>query len=409
MRPRLLSAGAACHRAVAGAEVESELTDRRDQLFDTQDGLRYLAQQTGGISIVNNNDLSGGIRKILDDQSYYLIGYLPPEETFDPKTHKFNDLAVKVKRPGVTVRYRSGFYGVTDQRTDQVTSAPAGRSKLFNALTSPFGVGQVPVRLNAIFSADEKGIPFVRTLLHIDLRDIKFEELPNKSKKAVVDILVVAYGDNGMVVDQSGKTYTLTFPPETYEKLLRDGVVHIFTFPVKKPGAYQLRVAIRDTATDKVGSSNQFVEIPNLKKNNLVTSGIILENISVEDWKNRNNGTPAAASSSAINDTSMRQFKKGTVLDYAFTVFNATPGSVEAGSLEWKLRLFRHGKMIFEGKPQKATAERARPKAVDIAGSLMLAADMDPGDYFLQITAIDKMAKAKKNNTSQFVQFEVIP
>ena len=44
-------------------QIESELSDRRAQLFDTQDGLRYLAQQTGGIAIINNNDLSGGIRR----------------------------------------------------------------------------------------------------------------------------------------------------------------------------------------------------------------------------------------------------------------------------------------------------------------------------------------------------------
>src|SRR6185369_7601571 len=52
-------------------EVESELSDRRGELWDTQEGLIYLAQQTGGIAIKNTNDLSGGIRKILDDQSYY--------------------------------------------------------------------------------------------------------------------------------------------------------------------------------------------------------------------------------------------------------------------------------------------------------------------------------------------------
>src|SRR5262249_2955509 len=162
-------------------QVESELSDRRNKLFDTQDGLHYLATPTGGNAIINNNDLSGGIRKILDDQSYYLIGYIPNDETFDPRTRRFNKLTVKVKRPGLKVRYRSGFFGVSDEKMDSVAAAgPTGRDKLFNALTSPFAVNQVPLRMNALFNAAPDGSMFVRSLLHIDLHQIKFEDQPDK-------------------------------------------------------------------------------------------------------------------------------------------------------------------------------------------------------------------------------------
>ena len=79
-------------------QIQQAASDRNDELRDTQDGLRFLARETGGISIVNNNDLSGGIRKILDDQSYYLVGYQPDDETFDPKIRRFNKLDVRVTR-----------------------------------------------------------------------------------------------------------------------------------------------------------------------------------------------------------------------------------------------------------------------------------------------------------------------
>src|SRR5688572_17491247 len=76
-------------------QLEQELSDRRNELLDTQDGLRYLARGTGGFAIINNNDLSDGIRKVLDDQSYYLVGYQPDEDTFDPKTRRFNQIKIK--------------------------------------------------------------------------------------------------------------------------------------------------------------------------------------------------------------------------------------------------------------------------------------------------------------------------
>jgi VWFA-related protein len=390
-------------------QVDAELSRRAGELFDTQAGLQYLAAQTGGTSVTNNNDLTGGIRKILDDQSYYLVGFVPDDETFDPKIRRFNKLEIKVSRPGVKVRYRSGFFGVTDEKMEAVTTGPTGRAKLFHALTSPFGMGQIPLRLNAVFNAGPDGLPYVRSLLHIDLRQIKFEELPDKSHKAMVEIVVIAFGDNGQVVDQSGQSFTLTFPKETYERFLKEGLVHIVTFPVKKPGAYQLRVAIRDTASDNVGAANQFIEIPNIKKDRLTRSGIIFENIPLTEWQRRNKPDAIFSPTTAFNDTSARQFKKGTVLNYGFSTFNAKPGSAEGGNLQSQMRLFRDGKMIFEGKQQPVTGTPdPKTKSVNVFGALMLGDEMQPGDYVLQVSVTDNLRKPKQNSASQFVQFEIV-
>ena len=136
--------------------------------------------------------------------------------------------------------------------------------------------------MNALFNTGPDGTVYLRTLLHIDISEIKFQEQPDKSEKADIEILVVAYGDNGQMIDQSGKAFSLSFPREVYEKFLSEGLVNIYTFPVKKPGAYQLRLAIRDTATDKVGSANQFIEIPDLKKDRLALSSVVLEDLSLD-------------------------------------------------------------------------------------------------------------------------------
>ncbi|HEX2640998.1 MAG TPA: VWA domain-containing protein, partial [Pyrinomonadaceae bacterium] len=155
------------------AEIAQTMSDRSSQLFDTQDGLKYLAAVTGGYAIVNSNDLSGGIRRVLDDQSYYLVGYQPEDETFDPKTRRFNQLEIKVKRPGVKVRYRSGFFGITDEKLGSATQ-PTGQQRLANALTSPFAVNQVAIRLNTLFGNTPANGPYLRSLLHIQTQDLKF-------------------------------------------------------------------------------------------------------------------------------------------------------------------------------------------------------------------------------------------
>ncbi len=389
-------------------QLEQAMSDRRSQLLDTQDGLRYLARQTGGLSIINNNDLSGGIRKILDDQSYYLIGYQPADETFDPKTRRFNKLEVKVKRPGLKVRYRSGFFGISD---DKITRPPqSGPQRLLMALSSPFAVNDISVRLNALFVHDAKTGSYIRSLVHIRAQDLKFTDEPDGGKKAVFDVLAVGFGDNGVAVDQIGKTYTMVLNKDVYERFMKSGFVYDFTFPIKKAGAYQLRVALRDAGSEKIGSANQFVEVPNIKKNRLMLSGVVLENIGIDVWEKLNAGqiTRENSGSNPLNDTSLRQFKRGTVLNYGFTVYNAKPA---AGGLDlsYQTRIFRDGKLIFEGKEQPVpSAGQTDIKAVNLSGALNLGTGMIPGDYVLQVTVTDNLAKEKRKTAIQFVQFEIV-
>ena len=88
---------------------------RSDALLQTQDGLRYVADQTGGFAVVNNNDMPGAFRRVLDDQrGYYLIGFQPSEDTF--KADKgFRRVKVKVTGKGLRVRTRAGFFGVATE------------------------------------------------------------------------------------------------------------------------------------------------------------------------------------------------------------------------------------------------------------------------------------------------------
>lgn len=399
-------------------QLEQKLSDRKNELFDTQDGLVYLAKQTGGFSIINNNDLSGGIRKILDDQSYYLLGYEPDAETFDPKTRRYNKLQIKVNRPGLKVRYRSGFFGVSDEQI-QKPSNQTPKQQIMTALTSPFAVNGIALRLNTLFGNDAKIGSYVRSLIHVNAADLKFTDAPNGSKKAVFDVLAVSFGDNGTVADQIGSSYTLTITPERYRKVLDEGFVYSITFPVKKPGAFQLRVALRDSQSEKVGSANQFVEVPNLKKNRLSVSGIVLENLTFEQWqKSQTNATHPANSTDAasavsetnsLNSTSLRRFKRGTILRYGTEFYNAKLDAAQKPNLNFQTRMFRDGKLIFEGKQSPVgILGQTDLQRIQTVGALNLGAEMPPGDYILQIVATDNLAKEKQKIATQFVQFEII-
>ncbi|MDQ2746062.1 MAG: VWA domain-containing protein, partial [Acidobacteriota bacterium] len=397
-------------------QIEQSLNDRRNKLFDTQEGLIYLAKQTGGVAIYNNNDLSKGIEKMLDDQSYYLIGYQPDAETFDPAKRRFNKFTIKVKRPGANVRYRSGFFGVSDEKIERsIAETPAQQLK--NALVSPFAVNGISLRLNTLFGNDAKAGSYVRSLLHVNAKDLKFTDQADGGKQAVFDILAVSFGDNGAVIDQIAKTYILKVKGDGFQKISREGFVYYFTFPVKKPGAYQYRIAVRDAGSQKVGSANQFIEVPNLKKNRLTISGIVLENLTLEQWqKSAETVQPKTATTTtadddspdSMTDTSLRRFKSGTVLRYGFEIYKAQFSQARKPNLTAQLRIFRDGKSLYEGKiaPIDLTGQSDLERIKSV-GALNLGTEMAAGEYILQIIVSDNSAKNKRQLATQFVPFEI--
>lgn len=84
-------------------------------LGQTMDTLRMLADETDGRAIVNMNDIGRGMAQIVRDSSaYYLLGY---NSTQAPDDGKFHSIRVRVRRPGVQVRARSGYWALTAEET----------------------------------------------------------------------------------------------------------------------------------------------------------------------------------------------------------------------------------------------------------------------------------------------------
>jgi VWFA-related protein len=388
------------------------LSGRSAELFDTQEGLSYLAEETGGFPLLNNNDLSKGVQRALDDQSYYLIGYEPDSDTFDAQKRRFNRLEVKIKRKGLNVRYRSGFFNVADENLAQQPTNLTPVQQIQNALVSPFAVSDISLRLNTLFRNDATQGSYVRSLLHVKAQDLKFTDEADGSKKAVFDVLAVSFGDNGMPVDQLAKSYTLNIKGETYQKILRDGFVYYFTFPIKKPGAYQFRVALRDGQAGKVGSASQFIQVPDLKKNRLTISGIVLENLTREQWQvlnSENSQTLPIEKSNPMSDTSLRRFKRGTILRYGFEIYNAKPDLSKKPNLTTQIRVFRGGKMILEGKQTPLELNGQTDfQHIKFVSAITLPNQIETGDYILQVIAFDNLVKEKRKIASQVVQFEVL-
>ena len=79
----------------------------QDYVMKSQDSLRVLAEQTGGIAVVNQNDFDKSLKRIdAETSDYYVLGYYStnPDPTIRNRT-----IDVKVKRPDMTVWSRRNY------------------------------------------------------------------------------------------------------------------------------------------------------------------------------------------------------------------------------------------------------------------------------------------------------------
>jgi VWFA-related protein len=403
---------------------------RSQQMFDSQQGMFTLARETGGLFLRDTNDVEGALRKVVDDgNGYYLIGYHPDASTFDVKTGqpRFHTVKVLVKRPGLTARSRTGFFGTSDREPAPV--AHTRQAQIAHALTSPFSTGALHVRLTTLFSNGAKAGSFINAMLYIDTSELKFTGEPDDWHKAVIDIVALTFGDNGQAEDPSDKTYTLRLRGNAYRQALQQGLIYSIHHAVKKAGAYQMRVVLRDEESEEVGSASQFIEVPDLDKGRLALSGIVLKaevqqpqpNTERPNTERPNTERPNTDQGperqegrvTDVEDTrggpAVRIFRPGTAILYGYQILNAQGDAARKAELEVQTRLFHDGRQIYEGKPAPPPSEGPQddPRRLIGAGRLKLGDRIAIGDYVLQVIVTDKLAKEKYRIATQSMDFEI--
>lgn len=180
-----------------------------------------------------------------------------------------------------------------------------------------------------------------------------------------------------------------------------------------------MRVAILDRESTEVGSANQFIEVPNLKKEGIVLSGIVLENVTKEYWA-RLTGNPnmvgvKSSYSHSLGEpdpkfsTAVRAFYRGTILRFGVELLNVRISDKRASDLRIQSRVFRDQQLVFQTveSPLNLAGLTARPELAH-TDAIELRERLLPGDYVLQIIVADWSDPKKKRLATQYVQFEVL-
>jgi VWFA-related protein len=131
--------GLAVFDAPIGPDTPPSAIADRQNLNSRQDSLRTLAADTDGLAVVNTNQIDNALKRIVADlTSYYLLGYYSTNTKLDGR---FRNITVRVQRPGVQVRARRGYRGLT---ADQLLTAAEGEKRAAAAAASAVSVAFNP-------------------------------------------------------------------------------------------------------------------------------------------------------------------------------------------------------------------------------------------------------------------------
>jgi len=301
----------------ADAEI-AEQTDPHDMnaIINEQvveaEGADSIALDSGGFSIKGVNDMAAGLRRIArESRSYYLIGYRPERAATDGKFHK---ISVRVKRPGLDVRARRGYYGPGQRaaRTEPGTLDPALRQ----ALDSPYQGEGIPLRMAAhVLGASAPGKANVVLVAEADPSALGFERRGERFNDILESYVVVSARDTGENVHRE-KTIELSLPPEAKAQLETSWLPLVREFDLA-PGVYQARLLLRDRQSGRMGTVRHEFTVPPLQEFRTSTP-ILTDTLQ-----------PGAGGSNAPRPlpVARRRFAPGRTLYYVFEVFGAQPGT----------------------------------------------------------------------------------
>jgi VWFA-related protein len=372
-----LGIGSVFSAQVGGMLSPGDIPEESAEIERAAAGAEAVAGATGGAIVKNSNDLTRGLRRVVDEESaYYLLGFTSTNEARDGRYRKLDvRLAPGPGRGGWTVRARKGYWAPGPR-----TSAPGGaEEEARSAVLAPFDRAGVPLRLTAqVLEEKTPGKARCRLVGEIDVRALDTRDKDGVPAVSLELLFATAMPADGKWTPR-GRRIDLRLQPGVRERL--ESEWYVVTEDVDLPaGEYVSRLVVRDELSGRIGSVTHHLEVPDLDRVRLATPVIgDLLAPGPEDappW-------PAAMA--------RRQFKVGGRLNVGVQVFGAAGQDAAAPVVTARAEVLRP-----DGEP--LTAVEARPMDVMPDGSLRRLLQLSlgaatPGQHELVVEAVDEAGR----------------
>lgn len=240
--------------------------------MNTVTTLDELAEETGGYTIKNTNDLVDGMKRILDDLgNHYVLSYLPTNQTY---AGEFRRIAVKLARPtDYRIRARRGYYAL---RTLDDSPLMAHEIPLLDKMNAAAAVSDFPMHVQALNFRGNSRARQVALYLEFPVSALKFEtDAKTKSFTSRFAILALVKNNANEIVRKIGQEFAIKGPLAQMAEVQKKPQIfnRLVLLP---PGQYTLEAVARDTATGKAAVARTGFEVPEPTTDKLAISSVVL-------------------------------------------------------------------------------------------------------------------------------------
>lgn len=227
-------------------EIESQMNQG--------DTLRLVADRTGGIVCIGDNDLADCVHKAVADSSeFYEIAYYPDSGDWNGA---YRRITVDTKLKGLHLEYRQGYFATpegsensTGEKDDLQRAACEG-----------------PLDATSIFLAARRLPPHpkeaLKFYLMINPAALTFIATGNGGRQVNLRVGVCTFDEAGNPLHYMSKDADQKLTPSEYQLLSKGGLPH--TVSLDGPRSARVRLAVMDLPSGRIGSVSVKIDSPDI-------------------------------------------------------------------------------------------------------------------------------------------------
>jgi hypothetical protein len=222
-----------------------------------QIAMKELAESTGGFLAANTNDLRVPLRQAMQEMSsYYELIYRPTNTRYDGE---FRRIAVRLKRPGLAVRARDGYFAFPPEQQHALFPYEIPLLKAIAERPHPHDVDYRAAALRFRPNADGVQMALV---VQTNLGALTFKEAENgKRYRTHVSTLNLLKDSEGKVVAKLARDLPLEIPAERLAEFKR-GEFIVMQEAEAPAGYYTLESALADREGSRIAARRVAMVVP---------------------------------------------------------------------------------------------------------------------------------------------------
>jgi VWFA-related protein len=317
--------------------------ERNEDLLrlNPQAGLGQLANETGGFLVRDTNDARSGFRQIAQDMRFhYVLGYTPTNDNYDGR---FRQVNVKVRRGGLNVHSRRGYYALRASTSNPVLPYEAPAVALLDR-PGPH-VELFPFK-GAVLTFPQAGATLkVPVLVRVPGAFPKYSPAPGQKDVLAADMAVVVRVRNEyhQEVGRVSQHYQLTAPAAKLDAA-RAGDILFYRETQLPPGKYTVDAVAYDAGASAASVKSFPFEVPAPHVSGAVLSSVVvIDHVERVPAADRDPNNPLYFGEMLVYPSLGDPFRKSAVKALGFYFTARGPANARKGVME----ILRSGQSVL--------------------------------------------------------------